>query len=195
MTKPSSHQKNSAAKNRKLMIILAIAAFGMFGFGFALVPIYDVLCKVTGLNGKVAQSDNTESNAAIDKSRTVTVQFLTTVNSALPWHFYPLTETIKVHPGEITRVSFFAKNNSSKTMTVQAIPSVSPGLAAKHLKKTECFCFNRQTFNAGESLEMPVLFHLDTDLPKNITIVTLSYTLFDASESAPVRNAVRGRIS
>jgi len=169
------------SKHRKLLRNLLFAAVGMFGFGFLLVPMYNVFCKVTGLNGKTSTIAFLNSGVPVDTSRTVTVQFITSVNGSLPWTFYPLTESIQIHPGEIKRVVFYAKNRSSQTMTVQAIPSVSPGLAAKFLKKTECFCFTRQTFKAGEVESMPVLFHLDPALPKNIHLLTLSYTLFDAN--------------
>ena len=165
---------------KRLTIILLLCALGMFGFGYALVPLYNVLCDTLGINGKT----NSESVAAVnnvDESRTVTVQFLATNNAKLPWQFKPNQVTIEVHPGQNTRVSYYAKNLSGKTMTVQAIPSVSPGIAAKYLRKTECFCFRQQTLENGESMDMPLLFHLDRDLPKDVHTVTLSYTLFDAS--------------
>lgn len=178
-------------KLRKSLLILLLVVVLMFGFGFLLVPIYSVFCKVTGLNGKTGGAVAYRVDQPIDKSRTITVQFVASTNGTLAWDFYPLTETIKIHPGEIQRVAFYAKNNSPNTMTVQAIPSVTPGLAARYLKKTECFCFTRQTFKAGEAEEMPVLFHLDTDLPKNITILTLSYTMFDAT--LPTAKPVQAR--
>lgn len=174
-------QNATKANSKKLPLILLLVAVGMFGFGFVLVPIYKVFCEVTGLNGKTGGAVAYDPDTQIDKSRTITVQFLASTNGTLPWDFYPLKETVTIHPGEIQRVTFYAKNKSPNTMTVQAIPSVTPGLAAKYLKKTECFCFTRQTFKAGEAEEMPVLFHLDTDIPKDITTLALSYTMFDAS--------------
>lgn len=166
--------------NRRLFFILVFLTLGMFGFGFALVPLYTVLCKTLGINGKTNSMIAAQSQV-IDKSRTITVQFLTTTNENLAWDFYPGVKKVIVHPGENKLIDFFAKNNSSGTMTVQAIPSVSPGLAAKYLRKTECFCFTRQTFKAGEKRNMPVLFHLDQDLPRDIHTITLSYTMFDTA--------------
>lgn len=166
--------------NRRLFIILVFVTLGMFGFGFALIPLYTVLCKTLGVNGKTDPMFAAQSQI-IDNSRTITVQFLTTTNENLAWDFYPEIKKVVVHPGENKLIDFFAKNNSAHTMTVQAIPSVSPGLAAKYLRKTECFCFTRQTFNAGEKRNMPVLFHLDRDLPRDIHTITLSYTMFDTT--------------
>ena len=114
-------------------------------------------------------------------SREVVVEFVATNHGGVPWEFYPRVAKLKVHPGAITRLAFYAENKSDHSMTVQAIPSVTPGIAAKYLKKTECFCFTRQTLNAHEAMDMPLLFHLDNDLPINIKTITLAYTLFDVS--------------
>lgn len=170
----------SNKSTKRIALILFLFVIGMFGFGYALVPIYNVLCDTLGLNGKTGGAV-TASNAAIDYSRDITVQFLASNNANLPWKFYPMITTVSVHPGANTKVAYFAQNDSNKTMTVQAIPSVTPGLAAKHLKKTECFCFDRQTLKSGQVIEMPLLFHLDNTLPKNIHTVTLAYTLFDVT--------------
>lgn len=174
------------AKQRKLLLILTLIVLGMFAFGFALVPIYNSLCKTLGINGKT----NPEaiaydvSKATIAHNREVLVQFVATNNSGIPWAFYPKVNQIKVHPGEIVKLAFYAENKTDHRMVVQAIPSVTPGIAAKYLKKTECFCFTQQTLNGHEAMNMPLLFHLDTDLPKNVNTVTLSYTLFDVTDRA-----------
>ena len=171
-------------KNAKLVGLLIALVLGMFGFGFALVPIYNSLCKSLGINGKT----NTESfayNAATvkkDHARTVMVEFVATNNGGVPWAFYPTVHKLAVHPGEIARLSFYAENKTNHRMTVQAIPSVTPGIAAKYLKKTECFCFTRQTLNGHEAMDMPLLFHLDANLPANVSTITLAYTLFDVSD-------------
>lgn len=168
----------------KLVVTLAVVVLAMFAFGFALVPIYNSLCKALGINGKT----NPEAiaydvtKAKIAKDREILVQFVATNNSAVPWAFYPEVQTLKIHPGEIAKLSFYAENQTNHRMTVQAIPSVTPGLAAKYLKKTECFCFTQQTLNGHEAMNMPLLFHLDTDLPENVRTLTLSYTLFDVSD-------------
>ena len=184
--------ENKNKKLRKTLIILFLVAVGWFVFGYFIMPaMYNVFCKITGLNGKISGPSGYTDNT-IDTTRWVTVEFVTTVNGGLPWAFYPERDTIRVHPGEITRVVFYAKNNSNKTMTVQAIPSVTPGQAAQYLRKTECFCFTTETFKAGEKEQMPVLFHLDTELPKDIHELSLSYTMYNADRSAPVANVARG---
>ncbi len=171
-------------KQQKLLFILSAIVLGMFAFGFALVPIYNSLCKSLGINGKT----NTEavvydlSKAKIDKNREVLVQFVATNNSGVPWAFYPKVKKIKVHPGEIVRLAFYAENKTDHPMVVQAVPSVTPGIAAKYLKKTECFCFTQQTLNGHEAMNMPLLFHLDPELPEKVNTVTLSYTLFDVTD-------------
>jgi cytochrome c oxidase assembly protein subunit 11 len=155
----------------------------MFAFGFALVPIYNSLCQSLGINGKTNNRAIAyeEKNAIIKKDREITVEFVATKSSSVPWEFYPKTTKLKVHPGEIAKLAFYAENQSNHQMTVQAIPSVTPGIAAKYLKKTECFCFTQQTLEGHEAMDMPLLFHLDPDLPASVKTITLSYTLFDVT--------------
>lgn len=170
--------------HNKLVFLLALLVLGMFAFGFALVPIYNSICKTLGINGKTnpeAIAYDT-SKVKVAKDRLVTVEFVATNNSGVPWAFYPKTRKIQVHPGEIAKLAFYAENKTDHPMSVQAIPSVTPGIAAKYLKKTECFCFTRQTLDGHEAMNMPLLFHLDADLPEKINTVTLSYTLFDVTD-------------
>ena len=154
---------------------------GMFGFGFALVPLYDLLCSVTGLNGSTTGriEDLTQLRTKIDPSRTITIQFDATNNADLPFEFYPMIKQTRVHPGEIREVSYFVKNNSDKTIVAQAIPGVTPWQATEHFNKAECFCFTKQTLKAGESKEMPLKFVIDRKLPKGLETITLSYTFMD----------------
>ncbi|MBX9706062.1 MAG: cytochrome c oxidase assembly protein [Gammaproteobacteria bacterium] len=179
--------------SKKTVIISVIAVLAMFGFGFALVPLYDVFCEVTGINGKPSMKAAKEAGF-IDNSRMITVQFLTTRNQNMPWSFYTKTPQVQVHPGERRMVYFYAKNTSNRTIVGQAIPSISPGEAARYLLKTECFCFNQQTLKAGEAIEMPMIFHIDPDLPKDIHTVTLSYTMFDAGQFASVDEDKQGKL-
>jgi len=167
----------------KLVLILALAVIGMFGFGFALVPIYNSLCQTLGINGKTYNRAVAydEKKAVIVKDREVLVEFVATNNGSVPWAFYPETKKLRVHPGEIAKLAFYAENKTNFSMTVQAIPSITPGIAAKYLKKTECFCFTQQTLNGHEAMDMPLLFHLDPDLPETVKTITLSYTLFDVT--------------
>ncbi len=157
----------------------------MFGFCFALVPMYNVFCKVTGLNGKTSGIVETVSSE-VDKSRLITVVLLATLNESLPDAENEFSTKIRkytVHPGEYINTTFWVKNISDKPKVVQAIPSVSPGLVAKHVKKMECFCFQHQPLAANEGKELPLLFAVDPKLPKDITTVTLAYTLFDVTQN------------
>ncbi len=170
-------------KQKKLLKWLVLIPFVMFGFGFALVPIYNTMCKALGINGKTAKTPYQQTAPlAVDKSRWVTVEFMAMNANGVPWQFKPSIKKIKLHPGEMKRLSFYAENYSDKTMIVQAIPSVTPGVAARYFKKTECFCFTQQTLNSHEAMDMPLLFHLDPELPSNVKTVTLSYTLFDVTD-------------
>lgn len=177
--------------NRRLFRYLLLVAVGMFGFGFALVPLYDVFCKVTGLNGKtggriaVAEAES----RPVDKDRLVTVEFMATTNEDLPWEFAPLVHKLKVHPGEINQVTYYVRNRAGRSIVGQAIPSLAPGIAAKYLHKTECFCFTQQTLQPYEMREMPVRFVVDSSLPREISTLTLSYTFFDAKRAGGVRAA------
>jgi cytochrome c oxidase assembly protein subunit 11 len=170
----SADQGKKRTLRQTLLIVL-----GMFGFVFALVPLYSVLCDVTGLNGKTRNQPEQVVDTEPDMSRTITVEFLASVNESMPWDFHPAVTRMKVHPGQVHKTSFYARNLSSDTMVGQAVPSVAPGLAALHFRKTECFCFTEQRFAPGERRDMPLVFMVDKDLPKDITTLTLAYTFFD----------------
>ena len=167
--------------NRRVVKRLGITAVLMFGFGFALVPLYDVFCDITGLNGKTGRIELEEAlSRQVDEDRLVTVEFLATVHTDLPWEFRPMVRRVKVHPGEVTEVSYLASNQTENPVAGQAIPSLAPGLAAKYFNKTECFCFTRQILGPGESKEMPLRFVVDPELPGNVRTVSLSYTFYQA---------------
>lgn len=167
--------------NNKLIRKLVLIVIGMFGFGFALVPLYDVFCDITGLNGKTSNTAASAKNIKVDKQRTVTVEFLGITNKNMPWEFKPQNRRIEVHPGEVKLVHFYAKNESINNLVGQAVPSVSPGLAAGYFNKIECFCFNRQPLAAGTETLMPLTFYVDVDLPADIDTLTLSYTMYDVT--------------
>lgn len=158
---------------------LVLVVFAMFGFGFALVPLYDVFCDITGLNGKTADTAAEINQDGVDTSRMVTVQFISRMAQGIPWQFEPMINEIKVHPGEMKLVKFYAKNESLKDIIGQAVPSVSPGQAAIYFQKIECFCFNQQPLKAQEDVEMALQFYVDAELPADISTITLSYTLYD----------------
>ena len=167
--------------NQRVVKRLGIAAVLMFGFGFALVPLYDVFCDITGINGKTGRIELEEAlSQQIDEDRLVTVEFLATVHSDLPWEFRPVVKKIKVHPGEVIEVNYYARNKTNEVVTGQAVPSLAPGLAAKYFSKTECFCFTRQALGPGEDKDMPLRFIVDPELPENVRTVSLSYTFYQA---------------
>lgn len=176
-------KQNSTANNAKTVKRLVLIVFAMFGFGFALVPLYDVFCEVTGLNGKTNQQAAVYQDTGIDKQRVVTVQFISRTAKGIPWKFEPMISQIKVHPGEQKLVKFYAKNESSSDIVGQAVPSVSPGIAAAYFQKIECFCFNNQPLKANEDVEMALQFYVDPELPEDISTLTLSYTLYDITAS------------
>lgn len=167
--------------NRRLAMKLLLMVALAIGFAFALVPFYDLLCKVTGLNGKTNGAAQVAQAARVDTTRWVTVQFTSTVMPGMGWDFRPAQIRVRVHPGEITRVSYLARNPTSQAMIGQAVPSVSPGWAAQHFNKINCFCFQRQVLSPGETKEMPLVFFVSPDLPASVQEVSLSYALFPVS--------------
>jgi len=157
---------------RKLLIV----ACGMFGFGFALVPFYNKICEVAGINN-VAKAD-VVTNTQVDTTRLITMEFDTNLRNGLDWTFHPVEKSIRFHPGELVNVTFEVKNNSDRAVTAQAIPSWGPPVAGRHMKKLDCFCFTQQTLQPGELRRMPVVFVLEKSLPDDVTVVTMSYTFF-----------------
>lgn len=155
----------------------------MFGFGYALVPLYAVFCDITGINGKTGGKIESTETRTIDKNRLITVQFVANLNENMPWDFTPVLHKIQVHPGESTKIEYRARNNMDYEIIGQAVPSVAPGQAADYFKKTECFCFTEQKLAAHEEKLMPVIFTVDSDLPEHIKELTLSYTFFNKSSS------------
>ncbi|TQV88803.1 cytochrome c oxidase assembly protein [Aliikangiella coralliicola] len=179
----SETEQNQA--NKKLIVRLVGIVGGMFLFAFALVPLYDVFCEITGINGKTRGKAIYQS-VEVNKQREVTVEFITDINRGMPWEFKSLVKSIKVHPGELNEVKFYAKNTSRKDIIGQTVPSISPGEGALYLNKTECFCFDQQRLAAGEEVEMPMKFYVDSEIPDDITHLTLSYKLFNVTDAVEV---------
>lgn len=172
-------QADTRRKNRRTGLLLGGMVVLMFGFGFAMVPLYNLLCQVTGTQSialRVAAGEDQAAPGGIDASRRVTVKFDTTVHPNLPWDFNPPTPMLKVHPGQIYQVNFVASNRSSSTIVGQAIPSVAPWQATAYFNKLECFCFNRQSLDGKQRTEMPLRFMVSRDLPAEINSLTLSYS-------------------
>ncbi len=175
--------KNS---NRPLIAKLLIGTVLMFGFGFALVPLYDVMCKTLGINGKTSDVAAVQpANLTVDESRTIRVQFMAHVTNGMPWTFEPKVTHMDVHPGQVIQTAFLANNLSNNDLIGQAVPSVSPGLGAAYFNKIECFCFNQQPLSANADAEMPLIFYIEPDIPASIHTLTLSYTLYNITGKEP----------
>lgn len=163
--------------------LLAIA-LGSFGFGFALVPLYNVLCSVTGYGDQTKLLQKVAAIEHPDVNRTVTVEFLADVASSGEWEFRPLKRTLEVHPGELYTAEFFAHNLTGRDTAAQAVPNIAPSEVAAYFHKTECFCFSPQHFKLDEGRNMAVRFIIDPALPAHIDMITLAYTFYDASSRA-----------
>ncbi|SCX63542.1 MULTISPECIES: cytochrome c oxidase assembly protein [Nitrosospira] len=163
--------------NTVIMKKLLIFSVVMFVFGFALVPFYEKICDVTGLNN-LLQADTLTENSQVDTARWVTVE-LDANTRGLPWQFKSLQSSLRVHPGELVEVMYEVTNNSNREISGQAIPSYSPMLLVKHLKKLECFCFSKQVMKPNETRQMPVQFMIEPGLPTDVNTVTISYTFFE----------------
>lgn len=186
-TKPSALQRD----NLRMVGKLAVVALAMFGFGYALVPIYDAICRHLGINvlsvsERMATGGTTTRDAAnsqVDTSRTITVEFDANVRG--PWDFKPGVRSLQVHPGELTTVMYEFKNVQNRAMAAQAIPSYAPKQATSHFNKLECFCFNEYQLQPGEAKSWPVVFYIDPKLPKDVRTITLSYTFFEVGGKTP----------
>lgn len=163
--------------NRRLLIKLSLIVVIMFGFGFALVPFYKSICEALGINVLV-KPDEAIANTQVDFSRTVTIEFDANTRG-LVWEFKPLQSSIEVHPGELKQVLYEVRNMRDIATVGQAIPSYGPVSAVQYFKKIECFCFRSQILQPGETKKMPVIFTVDPNLPKDINVITLSYTFFE----------------
>jgi len=181
--------------NAKMVGKLAVVAAGMFAFGYALVPIYNAICEMTGINilalaerevpgvGNAGKNARLPGNTQVDMSRTITVEF--DANSRGPWEFKPEKRSVQVHPGELTTVMYEFQNTQNRRMAAQAIPSYAPRQAQAHFNKLECFCFNQYTLDPGEKKQWPVAFVIDPKLSKDVTTITLSYTFFEVGGKTP----------
>ena len=183
-------EKKQKRLNRNMLFKLTVFVFAMSGFGYAMVPMYKSICEALGVNviarGDVGAAYGTKPgdvNTQVDPSRDIKVEF--DANARGPWEFHPEQNEVTVHPGQLTTVMYEFRNTQSRTMTAQAIPSYAPGVAQSHFTKVECFCFNQQTLAPGESKRWPVIFVVDSKLPKDVKTITLSYTFFEVGGTTP----------
>jgi cytochrome c oxidase assembly protein subunit 11 len=173
---------NTQQSNLLTMRKLFVVSLAMFGFGFALIPFYQKICEVTGINRLLKQDEVV--NTQIDTGRFVTIEFDSNLRSALPWTFRPLQTSQRIHPGEMTTVMYEIRNTSNRAITGQAVPSYGPQLAERYFKKLDCFCFTQQTLQPGESRQMPVVFVIEAGLPQDVGTITLSYSFFEVEGTA-----------
>jgi cytochrome c oxidase assembly protein subunit 11 len=190
-------RRGPARHDRNMRWVLALFVIAMFGFGYALVPMYRTICEVLGVNvlargdaGAALGEKVTPANTQVDFARDVTIEF--DANARGPWEFHPEKNAVTVHPGQLTTVIYEFRNTQARTMTAQAIPSYAPGEGGPHFHKIECFCFQQHTLKPGESRRWPVTFYVDDHLPKDVSTVTLSYTFFEVGGTTPPAPAGRG---
>ena len=183
-------QRKIKRLNRDMLFKLTLVVVLMSGFGYAMVPMYKSICEALSINvlartdvGAAPGDKNAPINSQVDLTRNVTVEF--DANARGPWEFHPEQNAVSVHPGQMTTVMYEFKNTQARTMTAQAIPSYAPGVAQAHFTKVECFCFNQQTLKPGESKRWPVIFVVDSKLPKDVKTITLSYTFFEVGGTTP----------
>ena len=185
--------KSLRRDNWRMVGKLSVIAGLMFGFGYALVPMYSAICKALGINvlslseqdgyGGRQDGKGYKSNTQVDLSRTITIEF--DANAHGPWDFKPAVRSLQVHPGELATVMYEFRNVQSRTMAAQAIASYAPMQAMAHFNKLECFCFNEYTLKPGEAKQWPVVFVIDPKLPKDVNTITLSYTFFEVGGKVP----------
>ena len=178
--------------NRRMVTKLVVIVGGMFGFGYALVPMYRTICDALGINvlsmSEQVKQQGLSGRAAprstqVDYSRKITIEF--DANARGPWQFKPAMASMQVHPGELATVMYEFRNKQPRTMAAQAIPSYAPKQAMAHFNKLECFCFNEYMLKPGERKSWPVVFYVDPKLPKDVTTITLSYTFFEVGGKTP----------
>jgi cytochrome c oxidase assembly protein subunit 11 len=168
-----------ALRNRQMMGKLVVIAVGMLGFGFAMVPMYRQICEAIGITQTRAVGS---ANTQVDASREVTVELLAS-SAGLPWRFEALERSVKLHPGELVTVRYRVVNTLGREVTAHANMNTAPAVAARWIEKQDCFCFTNQTLAAGETREMPVVFRVKADAPKDLTTISLSYTFFEAPKA------------
>lgn len=173
--------------NRKLLRALLIMTAGSFAFGWALVPLYDVLCRAAGIGNAEAKAGKSVVQEALDPNREVTIEFIAEPASVGSFDFQPKVASMRIHPGKLYDAVFHAKNLTGQPAVAQAVPSISPTGTAKYFHKTECFCFTPQKFAGGEARDMPVRFIVDPNLPTNVDRITLAYTFYDTTQAATGR--------
>ncbi|SDM70241.1 cytochrome c oxidase assembly protein subunit 11 [Methylobacterium phyllostachyos] len=186
------HPNPGRGANRTALACAGLAV-GMVGLAFASVPLYDAFCKATGYDGTPRQGPALAASAARTNDSMV-VHFDTNVAPGLPWKFAPETNSVEAKLGETKTVFFRVQNTGTKPSTGVATFNVQPGLMGGYFVKIACFCFNAQTLQPGETLDVPVVFYVDPAVrddsnTAHLTEMTLSYTYFASKNGEPVTAA------
>jgi cytochrome c oxidase assembly protein subunit 11 len=181
--------------NRRLVRGLAVMTAASFAFGWALIPLYQVFCRIAGVGNAEARAGAVNATEAIDANRQVTIEFVADPASVGSFAFRPKVASMQVHPGKLYDTAFYARNLTGDASVAQAVPSISPTVAAKFFHKTQCFCFSPQHFGAEEARDMPVRFIVDPQLPRYVDKITVAYTIFDTTQEAAARTASSGPAS
>jgi cytochrome c oxidase assembly protein subunit 11 len=184
------------SENSKLLRKLVVIAVAMFGFGYALIPVYRHICEVLGINQLTQKDESLARNTQVDRTRSITVELDSNVQGTL--RFRPTQSSVTVHPGEMVTVLYEVVNSQGRTVNAQAVPSYAPHSASAHFRKLECFCFKQQTLQAHEARQMPVMFYIDSKLPRDVQTITLSYTFIEiaglAQSPGPATPAAAGKL-
>ncbi len=195
MTQQVPDQERQQKKIYRTTLIFGVVVVGMFGFAFALVPLYNLICDVTGINSLFTQEKRVRIDAddiQIDTSRLIKLEFDATINGNLDWEFKPSLRSASVHPGQKMKTTYLLKNNTDQVITTQSIPGVTPWQATEFIKKVECFCFTTQTLQPGEAKEMGLTYVIDPQLPEQYTTVTLSYTIMNLDRDSVIKGGQQG---
>jgi cytochrome c oxidase assembly protein subunit 11 len=185
--RPPPRTDTRKRNNRRLILGLGLMTAGSFAFGWALVPLYDVFCRVAGIGNAEAKAGRSNAREQVDLAREITIEFVADPASVGSYEFRPKVASMRIHPGRLYDTEFYARNLTLAASVAQAVPSISPGVAAKYFHKTECFCFSPQRFGVGEGRDLPVRFIVDAALPRNVDKITLAYAFFDTTQSAARR--------
>ncbi|MEL6336171.1 MAG: cytochrome c oxidase assembly protein [Pseudomonadota bacterium] len=181
-----SHQQPNLAKKA---IPLVGVALGMLGMAYAAVPLYDWFCRVTGFGGTTQVAGNVGERAVAPLDQTIKVRFDASLVRGMPWVFEPVQDEVEIRIGETGLAFYTAHNPTDKPVTGHASYNVAPFSVGAYFVKIDCFCFQEQTLQPGETVQMPVTFYVDPEIVEDreterVHTVTLSYTFYESEQQA-----------
>lgn len=174
-------------KLRRTALMAGGFALAMLGLGYASVPLYQLFCQVTGFGGTTMRVSEAQAASVKTSAGHISVRFDASLDRAMPWRFEPAQVTQEMRIGTRKMAFYRARNLSDQPITGVATFNVEPALAGKYFNKIHCFCFNRQTLQPGQEVDMPVTYYVDPkilDDPelKGLEQITLSYTFHIAAD-------------